>query len=128
MFIIVVALIAISLPAYVLMKLGAKLLDSLLATVFILSFLISWYTLNTLSKDYFEQIDGFEIGYTPFAHAHRVTLYTLFILSVVALVILWFKQRALPPLLLLIVVSMILIGIVLNIAIIMQISEQTDPV
>lgn len=76
--------------------------------------------------DYYTPIDIVDDGYTPFASKHLLTLIVFFVLAVFGLIKLWYKGRALPPLLFSLFVVFVVIGIPISIAVIMQTSTNTE--
>jgi len=76
--------------------------------------------------DYYTAIDIVDGGYTPFASKHLPTLLVFFILSILALIKLWYKGRALPPLLFTLFVVLLIIGIPISVMIIIQTSTNTE--
>lgn len=76
--------------------------------------------------DYYTAIDIVDGGYTPFASKHLPTLLVFFLLSVLALIKLWYKGRALPPLLFSLFVVFLIIGIPISATIIIQTSTNTE--
>lgn len=78
------------------------------------------------ANDYYEAIDPVDGGYTPFASRHLPTLIVFFVLSMLALIKLWYKGRALPPLLFSLFAVLLIIGIPISIMVIMQTSTNTE--
>lgn len=76
--------------------------------------------------DYYTSIDIVDGGYTPFASKHLPTLLVFFALSILALIKLWYKGRALPPLLFSLFVVLLIIGIPISITVIIQTSTNTE--
>ena len=76
--------------------------------------------------DYYTSIDIVDGGYTPFASKHLPTLLVFFALSMLALIKLWYKGRALPPLLFSLFVVLLIIGMPISITVIIQTSTNTE--
>ena len=84
---------------------------------------LSWL-LN--GDDYYTAIDPVDGGYTPFASRHLPTLLVFFVAAIFGLIKLWYKGRALPPLLFSLCVVFVIIGIPISIAVIIQTSSNTE--
>lgn len=78
------------------------------------------------SDDYYTAIDIVDGGYTPFASKHLLTLLVFFALAILSLNRLWYKGRALPPLLFTLFVVFLIIGIPISISVIIQTSTNTE--
>lgn len=95
-------------------------------SLFILSaglFCLAWL-LN--GDDYYTAIDPVDGGYTPFASKHLPTILVFFALSIFGLIKLWYKGRALPPLLFSLCVVFVIIGIPISAMVIIQTSTNTE--
>jgi hypothetical protein len=92
----------------------------LLATI---TFILS---IASYRQDYYQLANGNGLCYTPFAPGHKATLFTFLVLSFAALVLVWLKLRSLPPLILVMLVSLVITGIVLHTFIIIQTGSNTE--
>ncbi|MFT3995379.1 MAG: hypothetical protein QM660_13785 [Dysgonomonas sp.] len=77
-------------------------------------------------EDYYTAIDPIDIGYTAFASKHILTLGVFLILSIISLLAIWLRGRKLPPLLLVLSLTFVIIGMAISVFVIMQLSENTD--
>ncbi|WAC42588.1 DUF6688 domain-containing protein [Pedobacter sp. SL55] len=75
--------------------------------------------------DYYTAIDVVDGGYTPFAAKHLPTLLVFFLLSMLALIKLWYKRRNLPPLLFSLCVVFVIIGLPISFAVLIQTGSNT---
>lgn len=80
-------------------------------------------------KSYSEAIDPVDNCYAPFSGKHALSLLTFFLLYHTALFCVWIKGRNLPPLTLVLMLSVLFIGCIVNIVVIVQlISHHTESV
>ncbi|HEX8576418.1 MAG TPA: DUF6688 family protein [Flavobacterium sp.] len=78
------------------------------------------------SDDYYKAIDIVDSGYSPFSSNNVLTLIVFFGLAVFALTKLWYKGRALPPLLFALSVIFVVIGIPISIAVLFQTGTNSE--
>lgn len=80
-------------------------------------------------KSYSEAIDPIDNCYAPFAGQHAISLLTFFLLYHIALFCIWVKGRSLPPLTLVLMLSVLFIGCIMNIVVVLQlISHHTESI
>jgi len=77
----------------------------------------------TQTADYYEPIDPIDACYTAFATEHFLSFAVFYVLFIASLIILYLKGRDLPPLALSLCLAFIIIGILLNIAIVAQYTD-----
>lgn len=78
----------------------------------------SWY-----SSPYYEAIDIMLVeGYSPFSIEHALTLYFYFLAFNISVFLAWTRHRKLPPLILAIAMTFLLIGIFTSVAVLCQTS------
>lgn len=102
--------------------------DVFVLGVFVFSVLLFYVELDSGQADYYEAITepGFGEGYTPLASVHLPTNVVFLFLATISIFIVWIRGRALPPILFVLLNSLILIGFFLNIAILIQISQNSE--
>ncbi len=71
---------------------------------------------------YNQAIDPIDRCYSPFADQHIISLLVYFVLYHVALILIWIRGRALPPLTLVLLLIFLFIGCILNAVIIVQVA------
>ena len=74
-------------------------------------------------KPYTQAIDPIDNCYAPFADEHTLSLLAFFILYHVALFFVWAKGRQMPPLTLVLMLSILFIGGIVNVLVIIQVSS-----
>ncbi|MGE9313436.1 DUF6688 family protein [Niabella sp. CJ426] len=80
-------------------------------------------------KSYSEAIDPVDNCYAPFAGQHALSLLTFFLLYHIALFCVWIKGRNLPPLTLVLMLSVLFIGCIVNVVVILQlVSHHTESI
>lgn len=97
-------------------------LNTIVIFIFCLAWSISLLGLSGSSAEYYEEIIPIDNGYTPFSRDHFLTLLVYSLLSILGLVQIWRKGRHQPPLLLVIYISFVILGIVICIFSIIQLS------
>jgi hypothetical protein len=75
---------------------------------------------------FFKAIDPVDFGYSPFSWKHFPTIATFLSLQLIALWMIWLKGSNLPPLSLVIFLSLIMIGIVINFNLILHLFHVND--
>lgn len=102
----------------------------LASTILILLYCSSWVIFLLILSlnlfDYRVPIDPVDNGYSPISKDHLLTFITFLFLSVLSIFKTWKNGRHQPPLLLVIYLSCIIIGVVLNTLLIMQLSSRND--
>jgi len=78
--------------------------------------------MSSHSKEYYQAIDPIDDCYTPFSREHQLTLIAYILLFNISAFIIWSKGIRLPPLTLVLCLIFIVIGLVLNVGIILQLS------
>lgn len=94
------------------------------ANLSLILFAFAWL-LN--SADYYTAIDIVDDGYTPIASAHVLTFLVFFALSSWGIIVLWVRGNRLPPLLFVMAIIFIIIGCVINFALLLQLMSNTEP-
>lgn len=80
-------------------------------------------------RPYTEAIDPIDSCYAPFAGHHAISLLTFFLLHHIALLGVWIKGRNLPPLTLVLMLSVLFIGCIINVTVVFQlISHHTESI
>lgn len=74
------------------------------------------------NAEYYTAIDIVDDGYTPFASKHLLTLIVFFGLAVWSILAIWLKANRLPPLMLVLSMVFLIIGIVICVVVILQLS------
>ena len=99
-----------------------------LVTLILLLLSIFVFMLFCLFNDtpYFQAIDPIDFGYSPFSWKHFPTIATFLSLQLIALWMIWLKGSNLPPLSLVIFLSLIMIGIVINFNLILHLFHVND--
>lgn len=79
------------------------------------------------SADYTEAIDPVDgDGYTPFASKHSGWLLLFFFLSLTAQILIWLKGKSLPPLVFVFAMSLMYLGMCINIPVFLQVMSYED--
>lgn len=99
----------------------------ILSTFYGLSFLIFALSLYGNSAQYTTPIDPMDLGYTPFGGKHIISLIFYSILFHISAIMVWLKGRNLPPLTLVLFFVFMLIGVIIYIPIILQVSQENIP-
>lgn len=103
-------------------KSKATWIDYIGYNLFFFAFIVFAISLISHQTQYYEQIDVIEGEcYVLFGEKHHYTLLVYFLMYHIALFILWTKENRLPPLVLALSMSIVLIGIVLNVMISIQV-------
>ena len=92
--------------------------------VFAFLVFIFYFLLN--SNEYNVAIDIVDEGYTPFGWEHFWTLFTFYLLYLIAKGLLWWKSDSLPPLAWVVCNALVIIGILINVIIMAQTSFDHD--
>lgn len=108
------------------MKKYKKLNNYILLSFYIISFIIFIIGFVSNSKEYNIPLDPVDDGYTPLSIRHIFSFIVFFLLSNIALYKIWKFGNNHPPLLLVIYLSLIVMGIVLNIVLTIQLSNSYD--
>lgn len=104
-------------------KLKRDIIDQVLVTCYILSIGAMCIGLLTHQSDYYMAIDPVDGAcYIPFGGKHIISLIFYFIAFHIALILVWLKGAKLPPLATMLSLGFIIMGIVLNVLIILQVS------
>jgi len=74
----------------------------------------------TQTADYYEPIDPIDVSYTAFATKHFLSVSVFYLLFIASMIIIYLKGRDLPPLALSLCMAFVIIGIILNVAIVAQ--------
>ena len=119
----------IVLPVYLTAKYDGRV-PALFVFLFIISALVFWiktfdYGVDYTNTVYRSQAD-FNSGYSPLAHAHIVSFLTFYVLSIISLLILRLGDRPIPPLLFVVFVCFLMIGIIANLALLIQVCWNKD--
>lgn len=81
------------------------------------------------NKSYSEAIDPIDDCYAPFAGQHAISLLTFFSLYHIALFCVWIRGRNWPPLTLVLLLSVLFIGCIINIVVVLQlIAHHTESI
>lgn len=123
----IILLLAVTVVIFYALSRLINALNALLVFALFISGLLFLNDLSSYQQDYYELANGLTTNYTPFASAHSPTLFTFIGLSLAALVLVWIKQRALSPLIMICAVGMILIGVIIHSVIIMQVINTIEP-
>ncbi|WP_062060654.1 DUF6688 domain-containing protein [Aquimarina longa] len=97
-------------------------IECILFVVYILSLFIFGGAYLFNSADYKIAIDPHDSWYTPFSENHILTLLVYFIFFMTASILIWFKGRELPPLILVMAMGILLIGSTISMVILLQVS------
>jgi len=101
----------------------AHVAELVIGVLYFFSLLLFAFGLITHSNPYYRAIDPVSLAcYCPFSDKHALTLLFYFVSFNISLFFVWTKSRALPPLTLTLSLLFIVIGILLNIVILFQIS------
>jgi len=97
--------------------------ERLLFVIYIFSVFLFVVGYSNHNNQYYVAIDPIYDGcYTPFGGKHFLTLAVLVILFWISMLLVWIKEKSLPPLTLVLSYTLIIIGIVINIIIALQVS------
>lgn len=111
----IVAIVIFSLPVFLIRSQRKNNLDFLLISCLSFSAFLFFCGIEYYKADFYQPIDIIsEGGYTPLASAHLLTLGTFFTMAFIALLLIWIKEKQLPPIVFVLLSSFILIGIVLS--------------
>jgi hypothetical protein len=98
-------------------------IEIIIAISYFVSLIVFDIGLSSHNNQYYTPIDPVDYCYTPFASKHLLTLLIFIILFNISAFIIWARGISLPPLLLVLLLVMIVIGLILNIAVVLQVSE-----
>lgn len=102
------------------------------STFLVFLYCTSWlvFVLNLLSSSfqYDVPIDPVDNGYTPLSKNHGLTFFVFFFLSLMSIQKIWKYGKKQPPLLVVLFMSFLVIGIVLNTVLALQLSFRNDGV
>lgn len=97
------------------LKPNANNFEKILGVSSILSLIIFIFTLRSHATPYFKDIDPFvETCYSPISYQDSYWLITIHLLSIISLVILYFKEYRLPPIQLSVFIILLYLGILVN--------------
>lgn len=130
MYIIVTLVIALLLLLLTIMvvlkrvKAHANPVETMIGAVYLLSLLLFVGGLITHGNAYHQPIDPMDDleCYSPFASGYRLTLLWYFVTFHISLILVWINGNHLPPLTLSLALVFLLIGIILNLVILLQVS------
>lgn len=106
-----------------LLKETAKRLEIIIGIAYVYSLLLFGYSITVHSKPYYVVIDPVEMEcYSPFAEKHVTTLLIYFLAFTISTLLVWSKNKALPPLTLTIALLFISIEIIFSTIILYQLS------
>lgn len=100
----------------------------LLFLLYFISFIAFGLAFMLNSTHYSTAINAEGSGYSPIGMDHLLTFWVYQILFWISSFTLWLKGEKLPPLTLVLALCAILIGIVLNLFLVLQVTERSDPV
>ncbi len=83
-------------------------------------------TLYINSGQYYQAIDPINTGYAPFSFDHIISLAVFYGLGLISALFIWLKGRSLPPLTFVVASSLMLIGVVINVAILFHMDSDND--
>lgn len=105
---------------------STKITEYLIIVAFCISTVLFGCGLMLYGSHYKEAIDIVDGGYSPFALEHSLTLVTFFALAMFGIIKLWLKGRSAPPLLFVLSLIFVIIGIIMSVAVLLQISSNTQ--
>ena len=124
-----VILLLLPLMGYLLFKqyranldLKARIAEFSSIAIFVFSLVVFFIGYAMSNAEYYTAIDIVDDGYTPFASKHALTLIVFFGLAVWSIFALWLKANRLPPLMLVLAMVFLIIGMVISVTVIMQLS------
>lgn len=100
--------------------------EYLIIVSFCISALLFCFGIMLYGAHYKEAIDIVDGGYSPFSSEHSITLITFFLLAIFGIIKLWLKGRSSPPLLFVLSLIFVIIGMIISVAVILQISSNTQ--
>lgn len=106
-------------------KAGTKFLEFSLILASVLSFLLFCLGFMLNGAGYTQAIDPVDSGYTPVSSKHAFTVIVFAGLAIASLLRLWLKGKAVPPLMFVFQFIFLLIGAVLSIVLVIQVSSNT---
>lgn len=115
----------IALTAFILkrIKKNSTSIEIIIGTIYILSLALFSVGMFFHNHPYYESIDPVDGEcYSPFASRHFITLVFYFLAFNISLLLVWIKNTSLPPLALVLSQIFIIIGIIINVGILYQIS------
>lgn len=98
----------------------------MIIVAFCISILLFVFGLMLYGSHYTEAIDIVDGGYSPFSSEHSLTLITFFALAIFGIIKLWLKGRSAPPLQFVLSLIFVIIGIIISVAVLFQISSNTQ--
>jgi hypothetical protein len=98
-------------------------IEAIVGIVYFVSFFIFGIGMLSHGEQYFTAIYPTDTCYTPFSSKHLLTLVVYFIIFNISAFIVWLKGLKLPPLTLVLLLVLLVIGLILSVGIISQVSE-----
>lgn len=101
----------------------ANVVEISIGTIYVFSLVVFAIGMVTHSNPYYKAIDPIDGEcYSPFAGSHLITLVFYFLVLNISLLLIWAKNKILPPLILTLSLIFTIIGIIINFVILWQIS------
>ena len=100
--------------------------EYVLVVAMVISTLLFAFSWMMNADDYYTAIDIVDGGYTPIASTHVFTLIFFFVAALAAILALWLKQEKLPPLIFVIAIVFVVIGILIGLVFLTQVSSNTE--
>ena len=127
MFIIIIVLLIIFLASTIFtlkrLKKESTTFEILTGSVYLFSIALFAFGMLFHSNPYYKAIDPIDGEcYSPFANNHILTLIFYFLVFNISLLLVWTKSKTLPPLTLVLSLISIVIGVIINLGILYQIS------
>lgn len=133
MIILILSLVVLGLCSYIIVffvkkerGIGRQLMNTFFVGITITSWLLFLIETFIYTEPYYRAIDPIESDYSPFSEKHTFTLMVFFALSLIGIYNIWKKGRKIPPLLLIIYLSAIVIQLVVCTQVIVQLSSRHD--
>jgi hypothetical protein len=105
-------------------KKGISIFEIIIATAYIFSIFLMIIGLNTHANQYYTAIDPVnDECYIPFGGKHIATLFFYFISFNASILLVWLKGNKLPPLAKVLSLSFFVIGVILNVFVLLQVSN-----
>jgi hypothetical protein len=100
--------------------------DVVIVVVYVITLIVFVLKLTGHQHSYKEAIDPVDNGYTPFSKAHILTLVVYFILYNMSMLLIWRRGIKLPPIVLTLLLTFIVLGLIINVSIISQVSSHNE--
>lgn len=95
-------------------------------TIGFIAFTLFCFGLMYHHAEYDTAIDIIDNGYTPFAGKHALSLFLIYSISIFSLLKLWWQKEAIPPIQFVLAVIFLIFGLILSVAIVIQVLSNTE--